>query len=51
VQVLDRQHQRPALAGVQDELPQQRKGPRPARLRAERRQGRRICLDVQELEQ
>ena len=42
VQVLHRQHQRLPLTGVQEELPQQRKGPRPALLRAERGQGRRV---------
>ena len=51
VQVLHRQHQGLALTGVQEELPQQRKGPRPALLRAERRQGRRLPGHVQELEQ
>ena len=51
MQVLHRQHQRLALTGVQEELPQQRKGPCPALLRAEHRQGRRVSRYVQELEQ
>ena len=36
MQVFYRQHQRLALTGVQEELPQQRKGPRPVLLGAER---------------
>jgi hypothetical protein len=51
VQVLYRQHQRLTLTGMQDNLPQQRKGPRPACLRTERCQGLHLPQHVQELAQ
>jgi hypothetical protein len=51
VQVLHRQYQRLALTGIEDKLPQQRKGPPPARLRAQRCQAFRLTGHVQELAQ
>jgi hypothetical protein len=51
VQVPHRQHQRVLLTGVLEELPQERKSPRPAGLRAQHCQGLWLYGHVQALQQ
>ena len=51
MQVLHREQEGLPLAGVPEQVPQQRKGPRLAHLRAERGQRRQVYGHVQEMEQ